>query len=614
MIIKKGSVCKQMRKRMLARLHIRFSIKTKLTIAFLLVGLMTIMVLGFISYTYYSIGIKRDFYRISQEATLRLNHHIEFYIYQLTKSTSSVITTEIIQQWLKTGHQFNAEQRLEAENALRRYVALNFPEIIGMFMVTPDHRILTMSNLSLTSEQKVMEEPWYSNDLLEEVKVIPTHRVKYVSGDVRVLSLEIPIYSVENIDYLGKLVIDFLPEEIENTFAQAKLAPSGQFFIVSDTDTIVYYSDYRLLGLERKETNLGQLDLSDNENASIQNWNNMRMLVAVEKSETTGWSFVSVVPFDEMATATKNTPNAMLISFLIIAICITFIVPFMSAAFVKPIIHLRQVMKSVERGDLHVRASNVSGHDEFQYLNRSFNAMIDKMNELLETVSTMKLREVTLELKEKEAMVKALQNQINPHFLYNALDIIKSIAYLEDMSEIVKMSRSLADFYRYTAHDTNGFVKLEDELNHLKHYLSIIHVRFPAKLQTKYSVNEKFMEQLIPKLIVQPLVENAVKYGIEPRGGKGSIIINAYDEKETLIIEVADNGPGIPSERLDYIHQILRQVTENVHSGYVRNQSLGIANVHARIVLNYGELYGLSISSFEGRGTVVSIRLPLNRQ
>lgn len=594
------------------RFHNRFSIKTKLTVAFLLVGLLTILLMGFLSLHLYSSGIKRDFHRISQEATLRLNHHIDFYIYQLTKSTSSVAKEEHVQQWMKYGQAASLEERVEVQSVLRRYVALNYPEIIGMFLLSADGRTLAMTNLALQSEELLAQEPWYHNGVSEKTTVISTHAVKYVNEDVRVLSLEMPIYSVENMDLLGKLVIDFQLDEIQRTFERSSLAPQGRFFIISDQDRIVYYPNYKWLGLPREQTGLGHLDLSDNENASIQQWEGQRTLVAVTRSDTTGWTFVSIVPYEEMASATKHTPNTMILAFLIVAACIVLVVPFLSGAFVKPIVHLRQVMGSVERGDLQVRASYASGHDEFQYLNRSFNMMIEQVNHLLDTVSTMKLREVSLQLREKEALVKALQNQINPHFLYNSLDIIKSMAYLEDMPEIVTMARSLADFYRYTAQDMNAIVKLEEELAQLKHYLSIIHIRFPGTFRSQFSVNEKFMNCLIPKLIVQPLVENAVKYAIEAREGKGSIIVNSFDDQTDLVIEVADNGPGIRRERLEQIQAMLNKLSENALDEYGKQASLGIANVHARIVLHYGSPYGLSLDSFEGRGTVASLRLPLH--
>ncbi|WP_054024407.1 sensor histidine kinase [Bacillus sp. FJAT-28004] len=600
-----------MRKKV-ADIYFRFSIKAKLTIAFLFVGLLTIMLMGYLSYSYYSSGIKRDFYRISQEASLRLNHHIDFYIYQLGKSTSSVMKDELIQQWMEQGQSYSLKEQVDVQNVLRRNVALNYPEIVGMFLLTTDGRTLAMSNLSLISDDVFNDEPWSQSGFQEKTVVIPTHTVKYITGDVRVLSLELPIYSIENMDFLGKLVIDFYLDEFNRTFEKADLSPKGRFFIVSDEDSIVYHSEYSWLGVDRKLTELGKLDLSDNESASVQEWEGRKTLVAVTKSESTGWSFVSTVPFDEMASATKNTPNAMIAAFLIIALGIVLIVPILSSMYVRPILRLRKVMGDVERGNLDVRAVYVSGQDELQYLNRGFNIMLDQIQELLETVSTLKYKEVSLQLREKEAMVKALQAQINPHFLYNSLDIIKSMAYLEDMPEIVKMARSLADFYRYTAKDTDSMVKLEDELTQLKYYLSIIHVRFPGTFRSQFSVNDKFMDCLIPKLIIQPLVENAVKYAIEPKEGKGSIIVNAFDDRTDLVIEVADTGPGIRPDRLMEINRMLMQLSENAQHEYGRQQSLGIANVHARIVLQYGNRYGVCMDSFEGRGTVVSIRLPLN--
>ncbi|MGG1553008.1 histidine kinase [Paenibacillus ferrarius] len=600
--------------RYLQRFHKRFSIKTKLTLAFLLVGLLTILVMGLLFYSYYSSGIKRDFHRISEEATLRLNHHIDFYIYQLTKSTQSVMKDELVQMWLKEEKEAPLEEKLEVQKVLRKYVALNYPEIVGMFLMASDQRTLAMTNLTLRSEEGLSEEPWARDGIPDKARVLETHAVKYVNEDVRVLSLEMPIYSVDNMDLLGKLVIDFYLDEIQHTFEKSSLAPHGQFFIISDGDRIVYYPNYPWLGLPREQTPLRQLNLTNTENASIQMWEGRKTLVATTRSDTTGWTFVSIVPLEEMASAYKHTPNAMVLAFVIIAICIILIVPFISGAFVKPILHLRQVMGSVERGDLSVRASYQSGHDEFQYLNRSFNVMVERVQQLLDTVSSMKLREVSLQLREKEALVKALQTQINPHFLYNSLDIIKSMAYLEDMPEMVKLARSLADFYRYTAQDTNNIVRLEDELTQLRRYLSIIHIRFPGTFRSQISVNEKFMNCRIPKLIIQPLVENAVKYAIEAKAGRGSIIINAFDEQADLVIEVADNGPGIRLERLAQIQTMLRQLTENALNEFGKQPNLGIANVHARIVLQYGSAYGLSLDSFEGRGTVASIRLPLKDQ
>lgn len=209
-------------------------------------------------------------------------------------------------------------------------------------------------------------------------------------------------------------------------------------------------------------------------------------------------------------------------------------------------------------------------------------------------------------------MIKALQNQINPHLLYNTLGIITSMAYLEKVPVIERMARNLADVYRYTAQFTDMEVYLEEELGQLRKYLDIIHVRFPKHFQSRYFINEKFIRCRVVKFILQPIVENAVKYAIEPRGGEGVVIVSAYDEGRDLIIEVADNGPGIADAELQRITEQLEMISTTVEQNYTQQDSLGLANVHARLVLQYGNKYGIKLSSFPGRGAVVSIRIPIH--
>jgi two-component system sensor histidine kinase YesM len=215
------------------------------------------------------------------------------------------------------------------------------------------------------------------------------------------------------------------------------------------------------------------------------------------------------------------------------------------------------------------------------------------------------------EVRQKDAMIKALQGQINPHFLYNTLDIIRSIAYLEEVPRIEKIAGNLAAFFRYTARLEQLEVTLREEIDHLRKYLEIIDIRFKQNFQSQVYVNEKFMDVRLVKLSLQPIVENAVKYAVEPMNGNAAILISAFDEGDDLILEVADNGPGIPLDKLKDLRRSLAQVGEQQAAGhYAARDSLGLANVHARLVLHYGDRYGVSIESFPARGTIVSIRIP----
>jgi two-component system, sensor histidine kinase YesM len=598
-------------KAFLNTLHEKLTIKAKLIIAFLTVALLSVVLMGTISYITYTQSIKHEFYRLSSEATKRLNYHIEFYIFQLAKSTNSLLTSDLLQDWMQNGQALHLDDEMAIENEMRGKVAQNFPEIVGMFLLTPDQRVLSMTNLPLNGYQSYQQEPWYNNSFNEEVSVLPTHTIQYATVyNVRVVSLEIPIYSKASLQLLGKLVIDFQLDEINRTFMNAELLPEGSFFVVSKDDQMVYHLHNNYLGVSRSETELGGLDLFGDQKATVQQLNGEKHLIASSLSESTGWTFVHTVPLVSMYTSMQNTSNVILYTILIIAICIFIIVPMIANRIVRPILGLKQLMLKVEHGDLSVRAPVSSGRDELQHLHKSFNTMVEQIEELVDTVSAMKVKEANLLLKEKEALIKALQNQINPHFLYNSIDIIKSIAYLKDVPEIVSMSRNLADFYRYTAIEVNH-VTLRDELKHLKHYLALLHVRFPDHFHSFIDVDEKLYECTVIKLMIQPLVENSVKYGIEPNEGNGSITVSVSAQDGELMIKIIDTGGKISKKEIESLNHRLMYITNNIHKEYSKQKNLGLYNVHARIVLKYGGQYGLAISFDENKRTVVSIRLPV---
>jgi two-component system sensor histidine kinase YesM len=226
----------------------------------------------------------------------------------------------------------------------------------------------------------------------------------------------------------------------------------------------------------------------------------------------------------------------------------------------------------------------------------------------------MELKEVQMQLLQKEATIQALQNQINPHLLYNTLDIIKSIAYLEEVPKIEKMAENLASLYRFTARMEQSEISLAEELEHLKRYLEIIRIRYTRHFESKVYVDEKYLHARIIKLSIQPIVENAVKYAVEPRNGKAAVMVSAYPEGHDLIIEVADNGSGIDSIILRNLKERLMMITKQPDHGANTHDSLGLTNVHRRLVLYYGKDYGLNIHSFPNQGTVVSVRVPFIRK
>ena len=213
-------------------------------------------------------------------------------------------------------------------------------------------------------------------------------------------------------------------------------------------------------------------------------------------------------------------------------------------------------------------------------------------------------------LRQKQAEYLALQNQINPHFLYNALEAIRTDALLADCEDIAETTEALATFFRYTISNVKEYVTFSDELDNAENYFTVQRCRFGDKISMELELeNEKLLEARMPKLILQPLVENAVAHGLEGKLGPGTVRIIVENSDRTLFLRVRDDGVGIPDERV-------RQLNEQFagDTGAPTGQQKGgiaLRNVNSRIRLMFGENYGLRIFSAAGIGTECCVTLPL---
>ncbi|MCU6792654.1 sensor histidine kinase [Paenibacillus sp. WQ 127069] len=592
---------------------IRFPIKVSMVVLFLGISLLSMILMGIFSHFNYSNTVKKDFHTVTDEATKRLNHHIEFYFEQLSKTTKTLVKEEPIQSWFDGSRSINIFEADEIEAMLRRHVALNYSEVAGVFLMSTDKRVLAMRSYN-SSGENFSTEPWFAVSFSDQRVLIPTHTITYPQQmGMSVISMLNPVYSSSSLAPIGFLVMDLGLNEIEATFERSKLGNTGQFMLLSQDDTIVYHPVKEWRGRKLADTPLGQLGTPAEGGVSLRTYNGEKVLVSTSSSKVLGWRVVAIVPFDEMASGLYSARNSTIIAFALIAVMVMFLVPLVSNLFVTPVLHLKHNMNRVFQGDYKTRAEFQQGMNEFQKLNYSFNKMVEQLDNQLNTISNLKLQDVHTRLRQKEAYIQALQNQINPHLLYNSLDVIKSIGYLNNDDLVVSMAANLADVYRYTAKISDNEVSLKDELAILEKYLEITHIRFPKKFFSQITVNPKFHDCLLVKLTVQPIVENAVKYAVEPRAGDAAILVSAYDDKDDLVIEIADNGGGISESKLAELTQGLKDISENVNNEeFIQTESLGIRNVHTRLFLKYGEGYGLSLTSFPDRGTVVSIRIPFS--
>lgn len=278
---------------------------------------------------------------------------------------------------------------------------------------------------------------------------------------------------------------------------------------------------------------------------------------------------------------------------LLLIACLSYVIPL---SITRPITKLSEVTNQVAKGDLSVRADVKTGA-EASMLGNSLNTMIDKINELLVQVKTEQIRL-------RKAEFELLQSQINPHFLYNTLDAIVWLAEAGDQKKVVSMVGSLSEFFRTSLNQGKDIVSIKEELQHVRSYLEIQQVRYQDLLQYEIDVPECLNHYLIPKITIQPLVENALYHGIKNKRGLGKIEINGRLREDYFILQIKDNGIGIKEERLREVqNQILHKETKE-------NDIYGLYNVNERIRLNFGEAYGIVIESVYGEQTVVSVTLP----
>ena len=256
----------------------------------------------------------------------------------------------------------------------------------------------------------------------------------------------------------------------------------------------------------------------------------------------------------------------------------------------------------------------ISQNNEIGDLAEQINFMLDEIDNLTKKIVSTQSHMYEVELEKKKAELSALYSQINPHFLYNTLECIRGYGYLLNSTEIVEITSALSFIMRYSIKGPE-FVPVEQEMLCVRKYLTIISIRFENRFDFQLNLSEEILLFKIPRFILQPIVENAVYHGLEPKLSQGIVEIKARRENRSnsLLIEITDNGVGIPKDILTGIQNNLSQMNAQSTLNTFSEHSIGILNIQNRIKNIYGTEYGLTIQSRQGERTCVSIRLPIQK-
>ncbi|MGO4372273.1 sensor histidine kinase [Paenibacillus sp. MCAF20] len=390
----------------------------------------------------------------------------------------------------------------------------------------------------------------------------------------------------------GIFLIDLNFSVMNDMLQDIRLGQRGYLFIVNSEGQIVYHPQQQLIYSKLKTEKIQEVLQIENGTFMSGEGGNRKMYT-VQESDF-GWKIVGVSYVSELV-GNQNKMRLSIIVLGLVCIVIAIIISlFVSQRVSQPIKQLQGYMKEVEKGNFDIQVP-VPTTIEIGRLARAFNMMVGRIKELMSQV----VRDQELK---RRSEINALQAQINPHFLYNTLDSIIWMAESKKSQEVVLMTSALAKLFRASISKGEELVTIETELEHITNYLKIQKMRYKNKLDYRIETDESVSQYKTIKLILQPIVENAIYHGIKMKRGPGLITIYSEETATDVLLIVEDNGNGMEEEKLA---KLLTQQYEGE-----AGKGVGVGNVHGRLKLYFGAQYGLSYTSKPGEGTTVTIRLP----
>ena len=462
-------------------------------------------------------------------------------------------------------------------------------------------------NRSMYTYQKVALDysklDWYAKAVAKPQDAIITgpNRHSFFDTDDEVISLSREVQSYENGTFRGVILINLNMNKITEICNSFQEKQENFICIINDKGELVYeqQNGRERFAFDEKE-NRQELNTAlgkTKESCFRLNYRGEKYLITRTDMKTTGWTLLSMVPYKSVMAETMAISGVMILAVAITLIVTLLLLNRILTGVVKPLKKLEKYMVQVNPDNMDQRMEILTD-DEIGHLSMKFNQMMDRIRNLKEQV-------IEEQEDKRKYELQALQAQINPHFLYNTLDSIIWMAETND-SNIVAMTEALAKLFRISLNKGNEEISLERELEHVKNYLIIQSMRYADKFTYEISAEPGVERCRTIKLILQPIVENCIYHGIKKKRGTGKITIRAYRREQNLIIEVSDDGCGMPEE-------ICRKIpSDEIESENISGSGIGVKNVNERIQLRFGKKYGLSYSSEEGVGTTVTYVLPYN--
>ncbi|WP_304942492.1 sensor histidine kinase [Vallitalea guaymasensis] len=563
----------------------------KLLIIFILIGIIPPLVLTLLGFTFSSKILQDAIYDEAYDSLININKNIDTFLNEY-KTIVNMISTDSKLHKTLSGNEISDDYYYEINQKIYLLLASKKYKFPIYILDTKGNAIFETSPLPQMYKNN-LQNGWGVFRKMDEDKEIVLYPEKFTNnmGETIVFSMGKKIYDNNN-NPVGYIIIDIKRNaivDIINTIGNSKLIDvmllDEFYYIITDAnhpekEGLFWDSPYRDTVAKN---NKGKINIREN--------NKIPSFMVYYTYEPSTLRTVATVPLNIVQQNNSNIRKTIIQSLLIsltLAVLISLIV---ANYMIRPIKKLVKSMKRVEEGDLTIQI-NLHRNDELGMLENSFNQMVVRLKESIDNA-------IDKQRRLRIAEINILQAQIKPHFLYNTLDAIKWIAKLNNVKEIGVIATQLGSLLRNSINCEQEFLTVKDNLDLINNYLEIQKIRYNDGFDVGIATDDEILGYYIPKLILQPIVENAIVHGFENIDEKGMLIIRGYRKEDNLYFEVLDNGIGMNEEQIE---EALSKTNDD---------HIGLYNVDQRVKLYYGSLSGVTIESKPDKGTKVIIKIPI---
>ena len=427
--------------------------------------------------------------------------------------------------------------------------------------------------------------------------------------NVPVITIYRKVYNNITFKPAGAIFIDVTLDQITKLIGNQTWGEAGYVTIVDNSGQYIYHPDPLQWNTQLSEQFRSRMSAASGH--FIDSTDKDKRMVVYHYSTSTNLTIITEVPMKELTSGFHKLRDLTIVIGMIVfgfAIAIMF---GLSLSITRPILQVLKVMKKVEMGDLDTRAS--FRNDEIGTLGRGLNNMLSKINMLILELHLSREKERMMEMRWRESYLQGIQSRINPHFLYNTLEVINSYAIIARVDPISQMTVRLANLFRYSVNSADQLVPLREEVDNIHNYLLILQERY-EHLEFHLSISERMLDRVkCFRLVLQPIIENSITHGYDnKRKAPGFIAIKEIVNEQFYELRIIDKGGGMLPELLESYNQAFTATSDQILFRSLSQfpHAIGLWNVHSRLRIAFGAPYGLHIIRSNEHGTEVAVRLP----